>query len=63
MSALRRRGAGSADSGDCGSLSKQACDDATAVGTGIGIAIIIVIRVVVDFLVGITYLIWRLARR
>jgi len=48
---LGRTTLGSAHSGDCGSLSKQAGRDASAVGTGIGIATIIVIWVVVDFLV------------
>jgi uncharacterized membrane protein len=41
----------------------QTCQDASHVGTGIGIALIIVLWAVVDVILGITYLVVRLARR
>lgn len=47
------------DNADCGSLSAQTCSDATAVGAGIGAALIIGLWLVVDFLLAITFLIFR----
>jgi Protein of unknown function (DUF2510) len=47
----------------CGSLSQHACNTAANVGTGIGVALIVGLWIVVDFLLGVTYLIVRLARR
>jgi len=47
------------DNVDCGTLSAQACSDAAAVGTGIGIALIVILWVIVDIILGITYLIFR----
>jgi len=53
----------SGDPSDCGSLSKEACNDAEAVGTGIGVFLVVVLWMVVDFLLGVGYAIYRLARR
>lgn len=41
----------------------QTCQDASHVGTGIGVALIIILWCVVDVILGITYLVVRLARR
>lgn len=51
------------DPSDCGSLSKETCNDAEAVGTGIGVAFIFVIWIVVDFLLFIPWVVIKLARR
>lgn len=51
------------DPSDCGSLSKEACNDAEAVGTGIGVALVIGLWMVVDFLLAVGYGIYRLAKR
>ena len=48
---------------DCGTLSAQTCNDAANTGTAIGVGIIIAFWVVVDFILGITYGIYRLATR
>lgn len=56
-------GVSSANPEDCGSLSAQMCQDATEVGTAIGVAIIIALWVAVDLILGVTYAIYRLARR
>jgi hypothetical protein len=48
---------------DCGTLDQETCNAAANVGTGIGVAFIILVWMVVDFLLGITYGIYRLARR
>lgn len=52
---------GTAD--DCGSLSQETCQDAQDVGTGIGVFLVIVFWIMVDFLLAVTYGIYRLARR
>lgn len=49
--------------GDCGELTRQACDDAHAAGATIGVGLIIGLWVAVDFILAVTYLIIRLARR
>lgn len=51
------------DPSDCGSLSKETCNDAEAVGTGIGVALVIGLWMVVDFLLAVGYGIYRLAKR
>jgi uncharacterized membrane protein len=51
------------DPTDCGSLSKKACNDAEAVGTGIGVALIIGLWMVVDFFLAVIYGVYRLAKR
>ncbi len=51
------------DPSDCGSLSKQACNDAEDIGTGIGIAFVIVFWCIVDFLLAVGYGVYRLAKR
>ncbi len=56
-------GAASVDSGDCGTLDQQTCDDATAVGAGIGIFLIIMLWAFVDIILGFSYLIYKLAKR
>jgi hypothetical protein len=48
---------------DCDQHYAVALNDAGNVGKGLGVAIIVVIWCVVDFLLGVTYLIVRLARR
>ena len=48
---------------DCGSLSQQACNDASDIGTGIGVFLIIVLWCFVDFLLAVGYVIYRLAKR
>ncbi|HWG02604.1 MAG TPA: hypothetical protein VG164_12260 [Trebonia sp.] len=48
---------------DCQVHYAHALNDATDAGKGIGVALIVVFWCVVDFLTGITYLIYRLARR
>jgi hypothetical protein len=49
--------------GDCGSLSKAACNDAQDIGTGIGIMLVVGLWLVTDFLLAVTYGIYRLAKR
>jgi len=53
----------SSDAIDCGTLSQQACNDVRDVGTGIGVFIIVVVWIIVDFLMGLVYGIYRLAKR
>ncbi|KOG81746.1 hypothetical protein ADK33_13660 [Streptomyces griseus subsp. rhodochrous] len=47
----------------CGTLDKQSCNDAETAGTAIGVGLIIVLWAVVDFILGITYAVYHLARR
>ncbi|NEC22178.1 hypothetical protein G3I50_28640 [Streptomyces parvus] len=54
---------GSGTPEDCGTLDKQACNDAENAGTAIGVGLIIVLWAVVDVILGITYAVYRLARR
>ncbi|WP_239008495.1 hypothetical protein [Streptomyces sp. Tue 6075] len=54
---------GSGTPEDCGTLDKQACNDAENAGTAIGVGLIIVLWAVVDVILGITYAVHRLARR
>jgi len=49
--------------GDCGSLSQQACNDAESVGTGIGVALVVILWLVVDFILAITYLVFKAVKR
>lgn len=51
------------DYSSCGTLTHNECADAQDVGTGIGVAIIVVLWCIVDFLLAVTYGIYRLARR
>jgi hypothetical protein len=48
---------------DCRQHYAVALNDATNAGKGIGVALIVVFWCVVDFLLGVTYLIYRLASR
>lgn len=48
---------------NCQGLSAQTCNNASDVGTGIGVALIIVLWMVVDFLLGVIYGVYRLAKR
>jgi hypothetical protein len=52
-----------AHSAGCNGLSAQDCAAAADTGKGIGLALILVFWCVVDFLVGVPYAIWRLAKR
>jgi ABC-type Fe3+ transport system permease subunit len=54
-------GAGTPD--DCGTLSREACNDADNAGTAIGVGIVIALWAAVDIILGITYAVYRLARR
>lgn len=57
-------GVGSAGTAeDCGSLDQQTCQDAQDLGTGIGVFFIIMLWVFVDFILAVSYGIYRLARR
>lgn len=56
-------GVGGSEATDCGTLSKKACQDATDIGTGLGVALILVFWCIVDFLLAVGYVIYRLARR
>ena len=56
-------GAASAGGADCGSLDAKTCSDASNAGTAIGVVLVIVLWAVVDIILGITYLVVRLARR
>lgn len=56
-------GSASGDPSDCGSLSKETCNNAEAVGTGIGVVLVVGLWMVVDFLLGVGYAIYRLAKR
>ena len=50
----------SATGPECGpSLSAEACQAAQGIGTGIGVALIVALWIAVDFILGITYLIFR----
>lgn len=48
---------------DCGSLTQEQCQTASNVGTGIGVFLIFVFWAIVDFLLGVGYVIYRLAKR
>ncbi|MCP3423816.1 hypothetical protein [Nocardioides pinisoli] len=56
-------GSAGGDATDCGSLSQETCNDARDVGTGIGVALVVGLWMVVDFLLGVGYAIYRLAKR
>ncbi len=53
----------SGDATDCGTLTQQECNDAKDVGTGIGVFGIVIFWLIIDFLLGVTYVIYRLAKR
>lgn len=48
---------------DCGTLSEEACNAASDIGTSIGVALIVGVWVVVDFLLAVIYGVYRLATR
>lgn len=48
---------------DCGTLDAELCNDAADAGTAIGVALVVVFWCVVDFLLGVGYVIYRLAKR
>jgi hypothetical protein len=48
---------------DCGTLSPEACNDAESIGTGIGVALVIGLWLAVDFILGVSYAIYHLAKR
>lgn len=54
-------GAGTPD--DCGTLSREACNDADNAGTAIGVGLVIALWAATDVILGITYAVYRLARR
>ena len=56
-------GSTSGEATDCGSLDQATCEAAEDVGAGIGVILIVVLWMVVDFLLGVGYAIYRLARR
>ena len=51
------------DATDCGTLDQESCNAAADIGTGIGVFIVIVLWCIVDFLLAVGYLIYRLAKR
>lgn len=53
----------SGDATDCGTLTQEQCNSAEDVGTGIGVILIVIIWMVVDFLLAVPYVIYRLAKR
>jgi hypothetical protein len=57
-------GAGAATSeSDCAGLDRETCEAATAVGAGIGLFFIVMLWMIADFLLGVGYVIYRLAKR
>lgn len=54
---------GGATGTDCGTLDQESCDAATAIGTGIGVFFIVALWMIVDFLMAVTYGVYRLATR
>ncbi|WP_234338297.1 hypothetical protein [Streptomyces sp. NRRL F-5727] len=54
---------GSGTPDDCGTLDRQTCNDAESVGTAIGVGAIIFLWAAVDIVLGVTYAIYRFARR
>jgi hypothetical protein len=53
----------SGQANDCGSLDADTCNAASDIGTGIGVALVIGLWCVADFLLGVGYGIYRLAKR
>lgn len=53
----------SGDAADCGSLSQADCNAAEDIGTGIGVALVVGFWLAVDFLMAVTYGVYRLASR
>ncbi|MCW2748104.1 MAG: hypothetical protein JWP10_1246 [Nocardioidaceae bacterium] len=53
----------SGNASDCGTLSQQTCNDAEDIGTSIGVFVVFVFWVIADFLLAVTYGIYRLAKR
>lgn len=51
------------DTSHCGSLSAQDCKSASEAGAGIGIALVIILWAVVDVILGMVYIVFRLSRR
>lgn len=51
------------DTSNCGSLSQADCEAAGQIGTGIGVALIFVAWAIVDVILGIGYIVVKLARR
>lgn len=54
---------GSGQPSDCGMLDKSTCNAASDAGTAFGVAMVVVFWCVVDFLMGVGYAVYRLARR
>jgi len=48
---------------DCGGLTAEECNAAEAVGTGIGVSLILILWVVVDMLLVIPWMVYRVTRR
>lgn len=48
---------------DCGSLTAQTCQDAANIGTGLGVILIIGLWVAADVILGIGYLIYKVATK
>jgi len=55
--------AGAGQPTDCGSLSQEACNTASDVGTGIGVLLLIMVWAIVDFFLAVIYGVYRLAKR
>ncbi|MER5307563.1 hypothetical protein ABT034_07215 [Streptomyces sp. NPDC002773] len=54
-------GAGTPD--DCGTLDQKTCNDAESAGTAIGVGLLILLWAAVDVILGVSYAIYRLAKR
>jgi hypothetical protein len=48
---------------DCMAHYSRVLSDASGAGRGLGVAVVVVLWIVIDFLVGVPYAIYRLARR
>jgi hypothetical protein len=56
-------GGNAAQSVDCSNLTPEACQTARDVGTTVGLGLIIGLWVAVDFILGISYAVYRYAKR
>ncbi|MFB7341864.1 hypothetical protein [Streptomyces hydrogenans] len=54
---------GSGTPEDCGTLDRQTCNDAENTGTAIGVGLLIFLWAAMDVILGISYAIYRVAKR
>ncbi|MFI6412209.1 hypothetical protein [Streptomyces sp. NPDC050585] len=48
---------------DCGTLDRETCNEAENAGTAIGAGVVILLWAAVDVILGVSYAVYRLARR